>query len=229
MREAYPFFTSQEPRHYTVVSNIIWLKHVPLKISLFVWRLLHNRWPTKDNLFWWDIIHSDSQLCLNGFGKVESIDHLFLDCNVTSSLWYLVSIALVLLRLIPFEFWIILFNLVMQLMSLKLGEMLCTWVIWKARNDMFFNNNRSTTYPLLKKKIKFLSFLWLKANNAHLSLISHSCLYEHWLMYFFWCFWSNCFFLWLNLFCWTLAFFFGTTWVKGIVFLDISTYFILPC
>ena len=32
------------------ISAAAWLKQVPLKVSVFVWRLLRNRLPTKDNL-----------------------------------------------------------------------------------------------------------------------------------------------------------------------------------
>lgn len=103
---AYQYLTSQEPHNCTVVSKHIWHKDVPLNISLFVWRLLCNRLPTRDNLVKRGIILYATQLCVYGCGNVESIDHLFLSCNVTSSLWVLCTIGLDLTQLIPSEFQI---------------------------------------------------------------------------------------------------------------------------
>jgi len=76
--------STYEPHNFIVVSDYVWHKNVPLKISLFAWRLLRNRFPTRDNLFKRGIIP------YYGCGNVGSIDHLCLSCNVTSSLWGLV-------------------------------------------------------------------------------------------------------------------------------------------
>ena len=49
-RGAYRFLTSSgEPVDMTLV-DYVWHKKIPSKVCLFVWRLLHNRLPTKDNL-----------------------------------------------------------------------------------------------------------------------------------------------------------------------------------
>jgi len=41
----------------------IWNKEVPLKISLFTWRLLHDRLPTTDGLIKRHILLPNAQLC----------------------------------------------------------------------------------------------------------------------------------------------------------------------
>lgn len=47
---AYRFITTTEDMVVMSLVDDIWHKHVPLKVSLFVWRFLRNRIPTKDNL-----------------------------------------------------------------------------------------------------------------------------------------------------------------------------------
>jgi hypothetical protein len=50
-------------------SDVVWHKNAPLKVSICVWRLLRNRWPTKDNLRRRGVISLDSQLCVSGWVK----------------------------------------------------------------------------------------------------------------------------------------------------------------
>jgi len=68
------------------VSDFIWHKDAPLKVSLFAWRLIRNRFSTKDNLFRRGIIPLESQLCVSGCGNIESAKHLFLYCQFCGSL-----------------------------------------------------------------------------------------------------------------------------------------------
>ena len=56
-------------------------------VSMFVWRLLRNRLPIKDNLFRWDVLNQNSQLCVGRCGASESANHLFLKCNFFSNIW----------------------------------------------------------------------------------------------------------------------------------------------
>jgi len=56
---------------------------MPTKDNLF-------RRDRKDNLFRHGIISHEPQLCLSGFCNVEIANHLFLTCNIFSSLWHLV-------------------------------------------------------------------------------------------------------------------------------------------
>jgi hypothetical protein len=62
----YQMLTRQEMHSHDTVFPDIWLKSVPLKVSIYVWRLHRNRWPTKDNLVRRDIIADDSRLCVAG-------------------------------------------------------------------------------------------------------------------------------------------------------------------
>jgi len=86
----YNFLTIQDPQHFTQVSDFIWHKDVPLKVSLFAWRLFRNRLPTKDNLSRRRVIPHDAQLCVTGCSNIESTNNLFLGCIVLNSIWHLV-------------------------------------------------------------------------------------------------------------------------------------------
>jgi len=50
--------------------------NVPLKVSLFAWRLLRNRLPSKDNLAQHRVIYIDDIVCVAACGAIETPDHL---------------------------------------------------------------------------------------------------------------------------------------------------------
>nr|ABN08507.1 Myb, DNA-binding [Medicago truncatula] len=68
----------------------IWHKPVPLKVSLFAWRLLRNRLSTKDNLVWRRVLQHDDNKCIGGCDVVETANHLFLSCATFGCVWSLV-------------------------------------------------------------------------------------------------------------------------------------------
>jgi len=81
---AYRILTSGTPliNIATLVSaDLIWTKDIPLKVSVFAWRLFRNRLPTKANLFRRGVILDEAQLCVNGCGSIESWVNIFLLCN----------------------------------------------------------------------------------------------------------------------------------------------------
>jgi hypothetical protein len=69
-------------------NDVIWNKIAPLKVSLFAWRLLNNRLPTKDNLIRRRMTHLDSILCTSGCRVAETSNHLLLGCNFFYILGY---------------------------------------------------------------------------------------------------------------------------------------------
>jgi len=72
----------------TGLFDAAWLNFVSLKVSVFVWRLLRNRLPTKDNLLRRRVLHHDDILCVGGCGCPETTVHLFFQCDLFSSLWH---------------------------------------------------------------------------------------------------------------------------------------------
>jgi hypothetical protein len=71
VRGAYKLLTSQRYVTLDAAEELIWHKQVPLKVSIFAWRLLRDRLPTKTNLVTRDIITPASHLCVSGCGGVE--------------------------------------------------------------------------------------------------------------------------------------------------------------
>jgi hypothetical protein len=60
----YQILVRQEMHNRDELFDAIWHKIAPLKVSICVWRLLRNRWPTKENSVRRGIISCDAQLCV---------------------------------------------------------------------------------------------------------------------------------------------------------------------
>jgi len=76
--------------NYNDYHLILWLKEVSLKVSLFAWRLLHNRITTKDNLPRPHVLTINDHLCTGRCGCIEDTYHLFVSCVFYDNLWYLI-------------------------------------------------------------------------------------------------------------------------------------------
>jgi len=68
------------------VTDLIWHRHVPLKVFIIAWRLICDRLPTKANLVARGMLGHDAQLCVVGCGEVETAQHLFVSCPIFSEL-----------------------------------------------------------------------------------------------------------------------------------------------
>jgi hypothetical protein len=73
---AYEILTTHDAHDTVAISDLIWHKQVPLKVSVMAWRLLRNRLPTEDNLVRRHIIHPDACLWLWGCRGCASIVYL---------------------------------------------------------------------------------------------------------------------------------------------------------
>jgi len=86
----YQYLTTSVDHAYRFLSDMVWLKQVPLKVSVFVWRLLHNRLPTKDNLLRRRVLHLDDTTCVGGCDSQETAVHFLFRCDIFGSLWHLI-------------------------------------------------------------------------------------------------------------------------------------------
>jgi hypothetical protein len=84
---AYHILTAQTDPPDVGINNLIWHNQVPLKVSIFAWRLLRNRLPTKLNLVRRGMLATEVASCIVGCGNDESASHLFLHCHTCGSLW----------------------------------------------------------------------------------------------------------------------------------------------
>jgi hypothetical protein len=172
VRGAYDLLTTIDNPSVDRALDLVWHRQVPLKVSIFAWRLIHNRLPTKANLAARGIIQSEATYCVSRCGHVETTDHLFLSCTSFAPLWEEVR------RWIGFvgadsnnisdhlmQFIFMTGVSKAKRSFLQLIWLLCTWVLWNERNNRLFNNVVTDVSRLLDK-IKLLSLAWLKAKKA---------------------------------------------------------------
>jgi hypothetical protein len=154
------------------MNDLVWHKQVPLKVSIFGWRLLRDRLPTRTNLVRRGMLSAELAGCVAGCGHDESASHLFLLCDsfgpLWGQIWSWIGVSSVESIDIcdPFLQFIHCTGQSRKRRSfLQLLWLLCVWVVWNERNNKIFNNIQTTIDQLLEK-IKFHSLWWLQANNA---------------------------------------------------------------
>lgn len=167
---AYQFLTSANAPLDQERTDNVWHNLIPLKVSLFVWRLLRNRLATRDNLVRQRVISDELIMCPAGCGFREEADHLFLGCATLSSVWSLVwhwlQISSVNSCVIHDHFHHFCRMAGMPRSShsfFKVISFACVWNTWKERNNRVFNNKASDPNTILDN-VKLTSFLWLKAH-----------------------------------------------------------------
>jgi hypothetical protein len=66
----------------------LWKNNVPSKVSIFGWRLLLEKLPTREALFNKGVITNHlEKCCVFCFNMEESLNHCFIDCHVTATVW----------------------------------------------------------------------------------------------------------------------------------------------
>ncbi|CAJ2637778.1 unnamed protein product [Trifolium pratense] len=176
----YQILTHQVHAALHDAENLIWHPQVPLKVSIFAWRLLRDRLPTRANLVTRGVLSSTVDSCVFGCGGTESVHHLFLSCSIAVSLWDLVCAWA---GISSMEFTTLHDHFVQFTASagvsrarrsfLQLLWLVCVWVIWTQRNHRLFKGSTGTPHLLLDK-IKLFSFRWLKSTSITLALNYHS-------------------------------------------------------
>jgi len=86
----YDVLTSKDLPVVDPSAELIWHRQVPLKVSVFAWRLLRDRLLTKSNLNYKGVVSPEVGLCVSGCGYLESAQHLFLYCPTFAALWPMV-------------------------------------------------------------------------------------------------------------------------------------------
>lgn len=179
VKGTYQYLTSSDSTVEQRNSNMVWLKHVPVKVSVFVWRLFRNRLPTKDNLIRRMVLQQEDNGCVGGCGNSDSAVHFILRCVTFGSLWHLiykwVGISFISPDRVTDHFHQ--FGLLAGLPRythtyLQVIWQSTVWVIWKERNNRIFTNKARDLICLLDS-VKFLSFSWLQA-NLHFTAFSYN-------------------------------------------------------
>ncbi|KAK2360207.1 hypothetical protein QL285_085498 [Trifolium repens] len=179
VRDAYQLLTSQEAVILGVADDLLWHKQVPLKVSIFAWRLLRDRLPTKTNLVTRGILSPDLDTCVTGCGGAESAQHLFLTCGTFGSLWPLVRAWIGFSSADPLslsdhfvQFTHSAGGPRVRRSFLQLVWLACVWVVWNERNLRVFHNSENSVHQLLDK-VKLFSYRWLRTTNITLASNTH--------------------------------------------------------
>lgn len=170
VNSAYRFLTAIEGNPNEGFHNMLWLKAVPLKVNIFVWRLFLNRLATKDNLYRRRVLDGDNVMCSTMCGGEEDRDHLFFRCDFYGRLWLLVSEWIGIATVShgdAFSHSDHFGNLGgfshRSKTAFAIIWIAVLFVIWKDRNNRIFNN-QVTQLVALAEKVKLQTFWWLKAN-----------------------------------------------------------------
>ncbi|PWA40390.1 reverse transcriptase zinc-binding domain-containing protein [Artemisia annua] len=161
-----------------------WNNFVPSKINILIWRAERDRLPTRINL---DSLGIDlhSLLCPMCDTECESLEHVLVSCQYSSSVWQRV-----------FSWWRFGMDLnpclrditrfVQNLSSRKKGMLkpiqlkcfevavfstVCNWVLWKSRNSKIFTiGSKSPNSFDLFHDVQSVSFCWINNRCTNLSI-----------------------------------------------------------
>ncbi|GAU47623.1 hypothetical protein TSUD_281010 [Trifolium subterraneum] len=172
VKSAYSFLTASDVNITASFVRFIWLKVVPLKVTIFIWRLFLNRLPTKANLRHRRIIEDTQTLCPSLCGKVEDSNHLFFQCEVYGRIWHLIIKWLGVESALhgDIDMHSVQFSGLgefspgsRQALSIIWSSVLYT--IWCDRNCRIFSNE-SDSMEALVEKVKLQTFWWMKSCYA---------------------------------------------------------------
>ncbi|XP_072064221.1 uncharacterized protein [Arachis hypogaea] len=127
-------------------TSTLWKGVVPPRIELFGWFVLVGRVNTKDRLSRLGVIHHSDNVCALCNKEIESVQHLFLMCDIAWKVWccWLQSVGRK--WAIPgtirglFESWTGLHTSKQEQKRGLIGFFAVIWNIWLERNDRIFNN-----------------------------------------------------------------------------------------
>jgi len=148
VKSAYSFLTATDTNLNEGYDSFLWLKAVPLKVNLFVWRLFMNRLPTKDNLYRRQAIRCDvyGRIWLL-VSKWLGIDSVF-NGNISTHSYQFRGLG-GFSKNSRTAFTIIWISVI--------------FVVWKDRNNMIFQN-KSDQLETLAEKVKLQMYWLLKSH-----------------------------------------------------------------
>ncbi|GKA09496.1 RNA-directed DNA polymerase, eukaryota [Tanacetum coccineum] len=177
-------------KHVLITSSTPtrWSKVLPIKLNIFMWRMLLDKLPTRSNL---TIRGLDvpCSLCLNRETGVETRDHLFFVCPMALDLfrllgrWWNIQIP-ILLDPSTWESWLNSLRLnSLQKLVLEASFSSLWWHIWVFRNatlfsskkplkGMIFNNFVSQTFTWVLNRCRKFNCNWVDWLKYPLNAIS---------------------------------------------------------
>lgn len=164
----------QAPSAVNQSTSFQWNNWLPLKTNIFGWRTILERNATRKALATRNI-HVDSLLCPLCDLCVEDMDHLLNSYIVTNPIWNNLATWFKIPPIYAFSSYDLFrihkgCNFSKRTKKIIHAIMVSSaWCIWKARNDLIFNNLAFNIQRLLQE-IKSITFLWIKIRSTYSSL-----------------------------------------------------------
>ncbi|GKE12104.1 RNA-directed DNA polymerase, eukaryota, reverse transcriptase zinc-binding domain protein, partial [Tanacetum coccineum] len=146
-----------------------WNCNIPIKINVFLWRLYLNKLPSKVNLDRKGV-EVGSILCPSCLLDVETVNHIFFNCEMAKDLWSLLAKwweldIPVCANISDWFDWLeeVRVNAKARSILEGVGGTLM-WSIWNFRNHLIFSNpppKKATIWDFIVSH----SFLWFSARN----------------------------------------------------------------
>ncbi|OVA16854.1 Reverse transcriptase zinc-binding domain [Macleaya cordata] len=147
VKSLYNSLIPADPNTNISLWSSIWSLNVypKIKIKIFIWKCLHDILPLGGRIF--VVLPSIDPTCYLCKEKVESVYHLFLECNFARVVWFSLPCG-ILIHSIPFQSFRDWFlngdNMMSQWNELHFSwkdySAFVVWFIWKARCEKLFEN-----------------------------------------------------------------------------------------
>ena len=154
----------------------LWLKWVPNKANIQVWRTFRNRLPTLDNLSIRGVTLSSLE-CRSCNTKSESVDHVFAECSsarlVSAHLWRWVDWWPVNCRTVS-ELWDLIDRNDGNSINRDVKRLITAgflWILWRQRNEKVFERVSKNEKSIIEE-IRFVTFDWIKHRSKFDNLLS---------------------------------------------------------
>lgn len=150
----------------THLAKSCWHMNVPLKMSIFLWKLTHNALPTDHAIQREGNHYASKCLCCPSNSSIEFNNHLFIASNIAKEVWSFFS------NLLQVEGDFLTINHLLSICYfrskstylyswlLKVLPICIFWNIWKARNYAKFEDQNMNSYSIIDN-------IWLQI--SHLS------------------------------------------------------------
>ncbi|CAJ2634610.1 unnamed protein product [Trifolium pratense] len=158
--------------------KLLWLNNVPSKVSIFGWRLLLGKLPTREALYNKGVItNNHERSCVFCFNVAEDIPHMFFNCNVTKQIWCKIfkwmgtrfcSATDVPNHLIQFGVLITGSNNERFRHIIWLAT---TWSIWRMRNNIIFRGDFVNVSSLVDQII-YIAWFWFIGRSRNIDNVA---------------------------------------------------------
>ncbi|XP_058766980.1 uncharacterized protein LOC131640616 [Vicia villosa] len=149
----------------------LWKAKVPPNILMFGWRFILNRLPTRDNLLVRGIeLAEKEKFCALCEGFSETRNHIFLECNFSLRIWYVVHSWLGCSLQVSVNDFVDFSNSFYKIKKKVVREVVhviwfaVSWSLWLLRNAFIFKD-KVMNFEECISSIKFSSWKWINSDR----------------------------------------------------------------